>query len=384
MISPNVLFIQLSDEYGEDEQLSFEDMLELTALGLNWKVICLKNSPLYDRFLQFGRTKIIALENTPSRILDKALKLVIRKELDEGLNLIHIFKGDYLGSILPWTLRYHEVPVVITEGPSVRKRWTHWFQSLFYARIDTLLVPTLSLKRRIQAMRPVLEKRVRVIHPGLDLNIFNPDHFDFTVLRQKWGIEPAINLVGMIAVPEYTKAQATFVKAAASFLRNEELAKRTRFVIVGFQQEKNKELIDLINQFHLQDQIILVPEEDSIPKVLGTLDVFVLPSSKAVFGLQAIESLAMGTPILCASGQDSSEWIGKSQSGLLMRSGDSFDLQRKLRMILEDPEELKIMGQRAVRHAHEFYDRKKRTERLIEIYDRVLRRRHPKYSVLAQ
>src|SRR6185369_15898584 len=102
----------------------------------------------------------------------------------------------------------------------------------------------------------------------------------------------------------------------------------------------------------------------SIPKVLGTLDVYVLPSSKAMFGIQAIESLAMGTPIICAQGADSMEWIGNSQSGLIMRSGDSFDLQRKLRMMLEDPEELKSMGVRSVQFARENYDRKQRTDRL--------------------
>jgi glycosyltransferase involved in cell wall biosynthesis len=84
----------------------------------------------------------------------------------------------------------------------------------------------------------------------------------------------------------------------------------------------------------------------------------------------------MATPIIVASGPDASEWIGNSQSGLLMRSGDSFDLQRKLRMMLEDPEELKIMGRRAVQFVRENYDRAMRTTRLFEIYDRVMRRRN--------
>jgi D-inositol-3-phosphate glycosyltransferase len=185
----------------------------------------------------------------------------------------------------------------------------------------------------------------------------------------------------MIASEEYPKAQATFIKAAASFLRNEELARRTRFVIVGFNREDRKnagyheELIGLIEQFHLQEHIILAPPEESIPKVLGSLDVYVLPSSKAMFGLQAIESLAMGTPIICAAGPDSNEWTGNSQCGLTMRSGDSFDMQRKLRMILDEPEALKEMGQRAVQFARENYDRHLRTERLYEIYDRAVRRR---------
>jgi hypothetical protein len=44
-------------------------------------------------------------------------------------------------------------------------------------------------------------------------------------------------------------------------------------------------------------------------------------------------------------------------------------------MILEDPSELKVMGQRAVQFARENYDRHLRTERLHEIYDRAVKRR---------
>jgi len=373
---PSVLFIYLSREFGEDEQLALEDIFELNMQGLNWRVICLAGTPIHDRLIQFGKKKVIVLEQTPKELFDREFKRMIKSQVAEGVNLIHSFGSDYLGSILPWMLGMPNIPVVVSEGPHVQKSMRHLIQSFFYARIDALLVPSVALRRRIQAMRPALSNKVRVVHPGLDFNIFNPDHFDFTVLRKKWGIEPDFHVVGMIASREYKKAQSAFIKAAASFLRNEELAKRTKFIIVGFEHEGNEELIELIRQFHLQEQIILAPAEESIPKVLGTLDVYVLPSSKAMFGLQAIESLAMATPIIVASGPDSSEWIGNSQGGLLMRSGDSFDLQRKLRMILEDPSELKIMGKRAVQFVRENYDRTARTARLFEIYERVLRRRN--------
>lgn len=379
--SPFVLFIYLSREFGEDEQLALEDIFELNMQGLNWKMVCLAGTPIYDRLIQFGKKKIIALPDAPKEFLDRSMKELIKEQTgDENnptgkINLIHCFGSNYLGSILPWLIRMPKLPIVISEGPFVRKSVRHFIQSFFYSRIDALLVPSVALRRRIQAMRPVLANKVRVVHPGLDFNIFNPDHFDFTVLRRKWGIESDVYLVGMIASREYKKSQSAFIKAAASFLRNEELAQRTKFVIVGFEHEGNEELIEMIRQFHLQDQIILAPAEESIPKVLGTLDVYVLPSSKAMFGLQAIESLAMETPIIVAQGPDASEWIGNSQGGLLMRSGDSFDLQRKLRAMLEDPEELKVMGRRAVQFVREHYDRNARTARLFEIYERVLRRR---------
>jgi glycosyltransferase involved in cell wall biosynthesis len=375
---PEVLFLFLNTKFGEDEQLALEDVFELHAYGLRWKAVCIQDSEIHQRLIPFGRRNLITLPVVPARNFDRGLRDLLQDLIGKGIGLLHVYDTDHLGSILPWMIKFPDIPVVVSEGPRVQKSMRHFFQSLFYARIDALLVPSATLRRRIQKMRPVLANKIRVVHPGLDFNIFNPEHFDFTVLRKKWGIESHVYVVGMIASQEYIKAQAAFIKAAASFLRNEELAKRTKFVIVGFEKAGNEELIDLIHQFHLEDHIIFAPAEDSIPKVLGSLDVYVLPSSKAMFGLQAIEALAMGTPIICASGPDSSEWTGNSQSGLLMRSGDSFDLQRKLRMILEDPEELKSMGVRSVKFARENYDRNRRTQRLRDIYERVLRRRKTK------
>ena len=374
-VIPNILFFYISEDFGEDEQLALEDIFELNANEVQWKMVCLKNTPIHQRLIQFGDKHVIALDKKPSEIFDRKIRDLIQVEILNGINAIHIFGSNYLGSILPWMLRNSTVAVVVSEGPRVKKTLWHLLQSFFYYRIDAIIVPSNALKKRIQIMRPSLAHKIRVVHPGLDFHIFNPNHFDFKILRKKWGIDNNDYLVGMIASPEYVKAQSAFIKAAASFLRNAELAKKTKFVIVGFEHEGNEELIQLIKTFHLQDQIILVPFEESIPKVLGTLDVYVMPSSKAMFGLQAIESLAMGTPILCAYGPDAGEWIGNSQGGLLMRSGDSFDLQRKLRSILEDPEQLKLMGRKAVQFAKEHYDRNTRSQKLMHVFDRVLRKR---------
>ncbi len=372
---PKVLFLFLNEQFDEDEQLAIEDVFELHARGLSWRAVCIKNTEIEKRLHVLWPSNLITLDSSPRRNLDRGIRELLANEISKGIGIIHAYDTNYLGSILPWMLKHQNVPVIVSEGPKVQKKIRHLFQSFFYSRLDAVLVPSRTLKKRISAMRPILGNRTRVVHPGLDFNIFNPDHFDFKVLRNKWGIDSDVYLVGMIAAREYTKAQAAFIKAAASFLRNEELAARTRFVIVGFEHEGNEDLIKLIEQFHLQEQIILAPAESSIPKVLGSLDVYVLPSSKAMFGLQAIESLAMGTPIICASGPDSAEWTGNSQGGLTMRSGDSFDLQRKLRMMLDDPEQLKLMGQRSVQFARENYDRGRRTERLKDIYERTLKRR---------
>jgi glycosyltransferase involved in cell wall biosynthesis len=373
---PCVLFLFLNGRFDEDAQLALEDVYELHTRDIKWRAICIEGSEIHQRLILLNPNAVETMPAVPRKYLDIHLREYLNMEIGRyKVGVVHCCDTDHLGSVLPWMLKYPKVPIVVSEGPSVQKRIRHFFQSFFYSRIDALLVPTSTLRKRVAQMRPILSNKIRVVHPGLDFNIFNPDHFDFKLLRNKWGIDPSHYVVGMIASKEYPKAQSAFIKAAASFLRNEELAARTKFVIVGFEHEGNENLIELIQQFHLQDAIILAPAEESIPKVLGSLDIYVLPSSKAMFGLQAIEALSMGTPIVCASGPDSTEWIGNSQGGLLMRSGDSFDLQRKLRMMLDDPEELRIMGQRSVQFARQNYDRSRRTERLRDIYDRVIRKR---------
>jgi glycosyltransferase involved in cell wall biosynthesis len=372
---PHVLYVFLTDEFGEDEQLSIDDIRELHQSGNPWKAICLEHSKIADQLTEFSNNEVILLPKRPSENFDLGLRQILNESIRSGVNLIHVFGSNYLGSILPWLIRYPSVAVIVSEGPRVKKTIWHLLQSFFYSRIDSIIVPSIVLKKRIQMMRPTLLSKIRVIHPGLDFNTFNLDHYNPSVLREKWAISESDYLVGMIASSEYVKSQSTFIKAAASFLRNEELARRTKFVIVGYEEDGSDELKSLIHQFHLQDQIILVPFEESLPKVLATLDVYILPSSKAMFGLQAIESLAMGTPIICASGLDSIEWIGNSSAGLLMRSGDSFDLQRKLRSILENPTELREMRKRAVKYARENYDRQTRSLKLLQLYDRMVRKR---------
>ncbi len=374
-IDPSILYVFLTEEFGEDEQLAFDDIEQLGARGVVWKLLCIEGTKIHEVAKSIAPDQVVTIEKKPRENFDLGMRKVLNEQIKSGLNTIHVFGSNFLGSILPWLLWRRHVSVVVSEGPRVKKTIWHLLQSFFYSRVDAIIVPSLTLKKRIQIMRPKLLSKIRVVHPGLDFKIFNAENYDSNVLREKWGIRDQEYLVGMIAYNQYIKAQSAFIKAAASFLRNEELAKRTKFVIVGFEHEGNEELTDLIRQFHLQDQIILAPSEVSLPKVLGTLDVYVIPSSKAMFGLQAIESMAVGTPIICATGPDAIEWIGSSNAGLLMRSGDSFDLQRKLRAILENPEELKRMRQRAVKFVRENYDRGTRTDKLLQLLERALRKR---------
>jgi glycosyltransferase involved in cell wall biosynthesis len=85
--------------------------------------------------------------------------------------------------------------------------------------------------------------------------------------------------------------------------------------------------------------------------------------------------MAMECPIIISTGGSATEIVGDDEFGLTVRPLDAFDLQRQLRLLLENPAARIQMGKRARQHVMENYDRKRRIQKTLSLYERVLRAR---------
>ena len=80
----------------------------------------------------------------------------------------------------------------------------------------------------------------------------------------------------------------------------------------------------------------------------------------------------MECPIVLSKGENAAEIVGnREEYGLLIRADDAFDLQRALRVLLEDERMRRRMGKDARRHVKKHYDRRIRLIRVLDVYDRV-------------
>jgi glycosyltransferase involved in cell wall biosynthesis len=104
---------------------------------------------------------------------------------------------------------------------------------------------------------------------------------------------------------------------------------------------------------------------------MQAFDLFVMPSKQEAFGLVAIEAMAMECPIVISSGGSASEIIGREEFGLLTRPDDAFDLQQRLRTLIENEELRRRMGRNARAHVQSKYDRKLRLQRTLSLYERA-------------
>jgi glycosyltransferase involved in cell wall biosynthesis len=225
------------------------------------------------------------------------------------------------------------------------------------------------------------EQRVKVVHLGLDFKNFDPSKVDPQAQRTKWGAGPQTTVVGMVGRIDPAKGQETFIKAAAGLLQNRRDGEELKFVIVG---EETKgldssylaELKQIVRQFQLEDAVVFVGFQENVPEVMSAFDLFVMPSRQEAFGLVAIEAMAMECPVIISQGGSADEIVGlKQEFGRLVRPDDAFDLQRKIRDFLDEPEMRRETGKRAREHIRRNYNRENRVLRTLEVYEQALRRR---------
>src|SRR5690606_360971 len=93
------------------------------------------------------------------------------------------------------------------------------------------------------------------------------------------------------------------------------------------------------------------------------------------FGLVAIEAMAMECPIIISSGGSAREIVGDEEFGMLTRPDDAFDLQQRLRDLIEDEELRKKMGRNAREHVKSKYDRRLRLQKTLQLYEEAFERR---------
>jgi glycosyltransferase involved in cell wall biosynthesis len=377
----SVLTVCLSHSWGGLEQVAATDALEVGSLGVPMRVLCLDGSPIHNSLRAKAGIELQPVAFEPRDFADLHMRTELRKQIESGVNLIHTHQTSLLGSIVPWIWKSPQVALIATRHIMSTHNKRDIFHGAIYSRVDALLAMSHALKRNILDTHPVPERKVPVVNLGLDFERFDPAKVDPRKQRAAWGADDDTVVIGVVGRIDRAKCQDIFLKAGAGLLKNPREGERLKFVIVGEEtlgrvSNYLEELREMVKQFHMTEDVVFAGYQENIPEVMKAFDIFVMPSRQETFGLVAIEAMAMESPIVISSGGSASEIVGPNgEYGMLVRPRDAFDLQLKLRFLLDNPLERIQMGQRAREHVRANYDRRARVLRTLEIYDRALSRR---------
>ena len=131
-------------------------------------------------------------------------------------------------------------------------------------------------------------------------------------------------------------------------------------------------LMNLIDKFKLADRVSIFPFQDPV-KFYSIFDIFVLPSRKEGFPLVPIEAMMMGVPTIRSNVEGANDQIKHNINGFIFKNEDSQELSKYIRLLLENDELRKSMGQKARLYAIDRFSADIMINKLIQLYKEALK-----------
>lgn len=195
------------------------------------------------------------------------------------------------------------------------------------------------------------EYPVRVIHNGIDLDVFKPTESNF---REKYGIGDRHIVLGVAFGWGRRKGLDVFTELA------KRLDDRYRIVLVGTNERTDKLLPDNIISIHRTQN------QKELAEIYTAADVFANPTREEVLGMVNIEALACGTPVVTFRTGGSPECINETCGSVV----DCDDVDGMEQEIVRICEKKPYFREDCLERA-QYFDMHKRFEQYVELYDEV-------------
>jgi len=303
---------------------------------------CLNNLFFVEPFLE-KKYDIIHCHFGPNGILGMRLK-------DLGI------PGKYMTSFLGYDVNFY-----------VRKYGKDVYEKLF-EKVDLCIVITDFIGEKIKAFGCESAK-ITKLSLGVDISRFN-----FKERKIKQGDN--INIITVARLVE-KKGLEYSIKAVANLLKTHP---NICYRIAGDGPLRG-ELQGLVSRLDVQDKILLLgwKNQNEVKQLYEQSHIFILSSVTANNGdqegqgLVIAEAQAMGMPVISTLHNGIPEGVLDGQSAFLVPERDVDALAERLLYLIEHPELWPEMGRYGRNFVEENYDIKKLNQRLVNIYQELLK-----------
>ena len=227
------------------------------------------------------------------------------------------------------------------------------------AAADRLVANTIDEADQLITWYGADPRRVDVVHPGVDLDVFTPG--DKKQARSRFGLRQDQVVLLFVGRIQPLKAPDILIKAAAHLVLADP-SLRDRLVITvcggpsGSGLEHPTALADLANELGVTDLIRFEPPGDrqTLADLYRAADIAVVPSHSESFGLVAVEAQACATPVVASSVGGLRTAVADGVSGVLIGSHDPVEYSQAIGALINNPERLHELSAGARMHASTF------------------------------
>ncbi|MFD1953518.1 glycosyltransferase family 4 protein [Paenibacillus thailandensis] len=206
-------------------------------------------------------------------------------------------------------------------------RYLEWF----HHDCSRILVPTRPVKEELVA-RGWDEKRLSIWRRGIDPSRYHP-----RVQREAWlqrhGLDPDTFVVLYAGRMAPEKQVDVAIKAFSLFQRR--CPSRTALVLAGDGPTAST-MKELAEQEGIAAYFAGLVQPDDMQRWYAAADLFLFPSSTETFGNVVLESMACGTPVLCADQGGVTDIVVHGHTGLMCEAGSDESFADALELAYRD------------------------------------------------
>lgn len=225
-------------------------------------------------------------------------------------------------------------------------------RALFTSIDDITLVPVSKWLSRIINESYLKKYPIKIIHNGIDTDIFKP--MDTDSVKQKYNLQNKFVILGVASVWERRKGFMDFKEL--SKLLDDKMV----IVLVGLKPAQIRDLPKNIIGIERTKNI------NELVTLYALSDVFINPTWEDNFPTTNLESLACGTPVITYNTGGSVESIN-SKTGFIIEQGDIGEMKNAIDTVHNNGKQ--EYSEACQNHARKYFNKNERYEKYIELYN---------------
>jgi glycosyltransferase involved in cell wall biosynthesis len=251
----------------------------------------------------------------------------------------------------------------------------NWFLRIFeekmLERANKIIAVSHFTKRELLEYYKVPEKKIRVIHNGVNVNKFKPAK-DKRKIKEALGFNPddlAIVSVGRLYA---RKGLFTLIESMPAVVKR---FKNAKFIISGKGQSgEMRKLINYADRIGVKDSIIFTGyyPDKKLPKLYQAADVFAFSTFYEHHPFAVLEALSTGLPVVTTRVGGIPETIESGKNGFLVEPFNPKQFAERILYLLEHPAEASEMGSLARKTILERFDWRIVVKDVLKVYDEAL------------
>ena len=213
------------------------------------------------------------------------------------------------------------------------------------------------------------ERKIKVIHPGVDVERFQSDNpYNRQEIRDAFGIPESDLLILFVGMNFEVKGLDSLLSAIA-LLKSEYDNDQVKVLVVG--KGNNKKYKALAHKLGIGEQLIFSGVRNDIERIYQAGDILIMLSKFDTFGMVVTEAMAASLPVIISDNVGAKDLIIQGENGFVINREDIEMIGSKINLMLNKETRLE-MGKKAYNTAlNQTWETM--TQKILNVYEEILK-----------